>query len=371
MGYAKKISIHALFILLFFSSVCYFWVHSSIKGNDWYKYKIRAAALMARIQDLLKERAKDLKLEISKADDPNETGLIGPEQTPITTEVGVLDVKRMATNPNLAIVAVDLFKKVGLKKGDTIAIGYSGSLVGANLAVLCAAEAMGLQPILITSLGSSSYGATNSTFTWLDMENHIFQKGLVHFRSVAASLGGNRDIAQDLTEEGVALLKEAIGRNQVLFIYEPNIDKNVEARMNIYKSYAKGPVKAYINVGGGHVSLGISSENERFMPTGIITEKDSATVTYGGVIAEMLSDGIPVINFLRLRELMLEYELPPFPVPLPKPGKGSIDFHEEYNLMVVIAAIFLLFVAIITIVELDLFIIPKYRDRLKMVFKNK
>jgi hypothetical protein len=116
---------------------------------------------------------------------------------------------RENTNPNFAAVAVDLLKQANLKAGDFVAIGCSGSNPGVNLAVYAACEVLDLRPLIINSIGSSWWGANDPDFTWLDMEAALERGEIIHFHSLAASMGGGRDQAQSLSDVGKKMLRDA------------------------------------------------------------------------------------------------------------------------------------------------------------------
>ncbi len=69
--------------------------------------------------------------------------------------------------------------KSGLSPGDTIAISMTGSMPGANIAVLMACESMGLNYVTISSLGASSWGATDMDLSWPKMEKYFTIKNLL------------------------------------------------------------------------------------------------------------------------------------------------------------------------------------------------
>ena len=122
--------------------------------------------------------------------DTNDTGLIGVEYTDITTTLGSLAAKRTSTNPAFAAVVVDMLDRAGVRRGDAVAVSFSGSFPALNIAVLSAARALDLRPVIISSVGSSTYGANQPEMTWLDMERVLAEAGLFPYRSIAASLGG-------------------------------------------------------------------------------------------------------------------------------------------------------------------------------------
>ena len=49
---------------------------------------------------------------------------------------------------------------------------------GANIAVLSAAQAMKVIPVIISSVGASQWGANQLDFTWLDMESALAKNDL-------------------------------------------------------------------------------------------------------------------------------------------------------------------------------------------------
>src|SRR5499426_2820261 len=57
--------------------------------------------------------------------DPNRTGMIGQEYTPITTTIGELPAKRTATNPDFAAAVVRQIASLGLARGTPVVIVVS------------------------------------------------------------------------------------------------------------------------------------------------------------------------------------------------------------------------------------------------------
>ena len=122
---------------------------------------------------------KKIDIKIDKSLDKNETGLIGLEWSGITTTLGDIEAKRTSTNPDFAALLVKLFKEIGLKKGDIVAANFSSSFPALNLAFISAADTLGLKAIIITSIGSSTYGGNIEDFTYLDMENYLYSKNFI------------------------------------------------------------------------------------------------------------------------------------------------------------------------------------------------
>ena len=143
---------------------------TTIDISPSYDLKIKAASLMQESMLLLKNTRMESGVFIDDENDPNETGLVGRPFSLITTDEGDLDAKLTTLDPNFSAGMVELMLEMRLQKGDTIAILLTGSMPGANIAVLTAAKAIGLIPIMITSVGASQWGANHVDFTWLDME---------------------------------------------------------------------------------------------------------------------------------------------------------------------------------------------------------
>ena len=144
---------------------------TTIDISPSYDMKIKAANLMRESMVELKNVRMEASVFIDDENDPNETGLVGSPFSLITTDEGDLDAKLTTLDPNFSAGMVELMLRMNLQKGDTVAILLTGSMPGANIAILTAVNAMGLVPIVITSVGASQWGANQTDFTWLDMES--------------------------------------------------------------------------------------------------------------------------------------------------------------------------------------------------------
>src|SRR5262245_15583530 len=203
-----------------------------------YEKKLRAVGFMeAAERDLLAvKRARRIPLD--ERNDPESYGVIGPQFSLITTDRGVQSAKVLAAHPNFAAAVTQMMLQAKVRGGDLVAVGVTGSLPGLNLAVLSACKAIGAEPILITSVGSSMFGATDPELTWLDMEAVLVRNRRWAYRSVAASLGGGGDIGRGLSPAGRQLLLRAIERNGARLIDAPNLLEAVKQRVAIYDSIA-------------------------------------------------------------------------------------------------------------------------------------
>jgi poly-gamma-glutamate system protein len=283
---------------------------------------LRAARTMQRAGTVVRDEKERRGLLQPAESDPNRTGLIGPEWSEITTTQGLLAAKRTATNPDLAAVVVKLTAPLGLKPGDGVLVVLSGSFVGGNIAVLSALEALRLRPVVVSSLGSSMWGATDLEFTWLDIEASIRRAGIIRTETTLALLGGVGTVGRDIDETGRAALRAAAARNGVKLQDERPFARAVESTYAAALAGLQGaPPRLLVNVGGAQVALG-TCENAERMPTGLIREEPGCAQGVPGLIVRALRDGIPVLHLLNLRAFALVHDLPVDPQPLPAPGSN-------------------------------------------------
>ncbi len=354
---AKKISRRTLIGLTVIALLLFFLASHSyqIVQQPWHNEKLKAARLALIAANAIKARAIEKGLVIDAVNDPNLTGLIGEEHTDITTDQGLLQAKLTTTNPNFAAAIVDMLKRAGLKKGDWLAVGLTGSMPAMNLAAFAAMEALELKPIIIASVGASTWGATNPDFTWLDMESYLFEKKIFHFHSVAASIGGGHDKGRGLSGLGRQLIEKAIERTGLVSIQGGNLEESIQKRMEIYDQEAKSHlIKAYINIGGGLSSLGAAINGQR-IPPGLSKDLALNNFPVKGVMVQMAERGIPVIHLLNVKTLARLYGLPIAPQPLPEIGEGKIFFETRHHVMIAGLCILLLVGCITVFVRLDLF----------------
>lgn len=356
-----------LLIILALFSILIFYLAEGTKRRKQAPYwdlKNRVANLDQRAQGLIRQKIEELGIPIDFENDPNGTGLIGEQYTLITTDRGELRSKMVATNPNFAAAMVEMFKECNLRRGDMIAVGITGSFPGANIALYCACEVMGIEPIVITSLGASNWGANHPDFTWLDMERALYEARLISYRSVASSLGGGTDNGRGLSIQGRRLLLDAIERNDVELIFSGNPDNilegkgslksNIDRRMEIYADRSKGRrYAAYVNIGGGLASLG-SSQNGRLIPSGVNFDLHRRNFPARGAINMMADRKIPIIHLLRLGEVAEEYSFPLDVVPAPIVGEGPIFYRDQYSLSTTIIYAAILIVFVVAAIRVDI-----------------
>jgi poly-gamma-glutamate system protein len=279
-----------------------------------------ASALMARAEAAVKTCREERDIPVDPVADPNGTGLIGMEQSEITTSAGRLEAKRTTTNPAFAGLVVSLLHEAGVRKGDVVAVGASSSFPALVIATLAAAEASGVEPLVISSLGASEWGGNIPRFSWLDMEDCLRRAGLIGFVPIARAVGGEEDVGRDMAAEGRDLLSARIRAETVLFLEEPDLQRNVERRLALYRTAAGDrSIKAFINIGGSWANLGTDPEILKVEP-GLARRVTVPPVSRRGVLQAMAAAGVPVIHLLNVRGLCERYGLPWDPRPLPAPG---------------------------------------------------
>ncbi len=300
--------------------------------------QIEAAQIMKASLEEIKTYRLSCDVLINKELDPNETGIIGEEFTDLTTSLGDLVAKRTSTNPAFAALMVRYFTEAGLKRGDVVAIGASGSFPALILATLSASKAMELTPLLIYSLGSSMYGANIPEFTFLRMLEILNKKALLPYKPIAISLGGGNDKAEGLfyesSKETFLKLAKSAG---IPLIYEKTLTENVQKRVQLYEETAHGlPIACFVNIGGATPNLG-NTTAALTIPNGLVRQVPTSPVdSEQGLLFKYANRGIPVIHLLNIKNLAVKNGLPLDPVPLPRIGESKVYYIVTYNKFIII-----------------------------------
>jgi poly-gamma-glutamate system protein len=279
---------------------------------------VAASRSMEMAIKVLRESYLSRGLQFDESVDPNHTALIGVEYSEMVTTLGNADAKRSTTNPNVAGLVVQLLVEAGVRRGDTIAVGCSGSFPALAVATLVATKALGVHPVIVLSLGSSSFGANRIDWTLLDIMESLKKKGLMDVSVAAVSLGGADDVGSDSDTETRRVLTEKIRASGIPFIHQPDLPQNVARRMEIYfGSMPATRIAAFVNIGGSQADLGVDPLVLKLEP-GVnremtLPEKEERY----GVVFAMAKQHIPVVHLLHIKGLLLKYGLPWDPTPLP------------------------------------------------------
>ena len=262
--------------------------------------------------------------------DPNRTGMIGSEFTPITTTLGDLASKRTTTNPDFAAALVRLIASLDLPRGTPVVIVLSGSFVGGNVAAIAAAEALGLRPVIIASLSASMWGATDPEFNWLDMAAVLRERGVIRARTAAAVLGGEGAVGGGMDPAGVAALRASAARDGVPLVELRPLAALIDALIgHVSAALGEGARPgAVVNVGGALIGLGSCRESYEFVP-GLTTRPLPCTGGTPGLAMRLTEEGLPLLHVLNMRRLAVELGLPFDPVPLPSPGNNTAIYGKS------------------------------------------
>ena len=312
--------------------------------------KVSASQIMKNAISTISAYCDSTGIPINLTVDPNRTGLIGSEISPIATTLGNLEAKRTTTNPNFAALLVQLLEESGVVSGDTIAIGCSASFPALMIATLAAAQAMDVHPIFIISLGSSSFGATNPDYNLLHIYQVLRQRNIFAVPPAAVSLGGDLDIGRDFEREIEERLIQQIRNSGYPFIYEPNLEKNVARRMNFFEGNSStSRIAAFVNIGGSYANIGTSELALKIKP-GLNRPNFIPPRAERGVVFEMAARGIPIIHLLYIKGLALKYGLPWDPIPLPEiaePGLFAMKSNKDFRFWVIAGIYFTILIGLV------------------------
>ncbi|NLW19028.1 MAG: poly-gamma-glutamate system protein [Candidatus Cloacimonetes bacterium] len=346
----------SLIALLVLSVILFVISHRSyvtIKA-DYFEQKVEAAQLMESFMETLKAEQQKLGIPFDPINDPNSTGLIGTPRTTITTDRGLLSEKQAALNPNLAAVFVEEFSRHGLKPGDRIAVSITGSNPAVNLALYAAISVLKLEPAIVVSLSSASYGANLEEYTWLDIESILRQKGLLSFGCSHASLGGKDDLGEGLSESGITALRDAMSRNKVKQIIGTSLEENVQARLDAYNSQlpAGKRFSLFVNIGRGLASVG-SIPNANQIREGMNPKLAEEIFEPEGVMMILAREGVPVFSMQHPRRWIRNYKLDDGSGSIPKPGVGPSFSVKKHNVTVAAICLAILVAAIVAVIFFD------------------
>ena len=162
------------FIALFNICMVYLAVNSEIKVKKiGYHHKVQASEKMQQCLSAINQNFSFKKSEL----DIYKTGLIGINNSSITTiqdyDSSMVKSKLLTTHPNFSAILVEFFYETEIKDGDTIAVSMTGSFPGANIALLSVCETMNIIPVIISSAGSSSWGANREELSWPVIEDFL------------------------------------------------------------------------------------------------------------------------------------------------------------------------------------------------------
>ena len=341
------------FIALFNLVLVFLAVNSETKVKKiGYDDKIIASELM---EQLIFEINKNFRIEKSKLDLYN-SGLIGLQNSPITTiqdnDSLMFKSKLLTTHPNFAAVIVEYFYDAEISSGDTIAVSMTGSFPGANLALLSVCETMNITPIIMSSAGSSAWGANRLDLSWPIIESYLFDNNFLKNRSIVYSMGGDNDNGDNLSDKGIEILESSIPNN-VNFINEFSLIDNISKKINFFDSKSSN-YSMYVNIGGGASSLGNGLDKDS-LQVGLINFLDIQDISLNefknSISYNFLTEkSIPMLNIKNIIKLVPKDYISDLMTGNMKVGGGSLFYkYDPYNPFVILVCLLLSIALIVSI----------------------
>ncbi len=298
--------------------------------DDNYATMVNASKIMREGMQVLKPLRAKLA-PINPEFDPQRSGMVGLENSIVTTNHGSRESKQTTINPNWAAVAVKLMADAGVQEGDLVAVTVSGSFPALNLAVYSAIEAMGAEAIIIASASSSQWGGNVPNFLWLDMERELREAGVLSSKPVYASIGGIEDRGIGIAEEGITSIRNTIKRAGINFIDPASYQEAVADRIAIFREYsADRQYKAFVNVGGGATIVGPPGIDDMFK-SGLQEDAPARAFAVDTVMGYFLQEDIPGIHFIGIKDMATRYGLPLMPQEVVPVGNGGVYSATIYN----------------------------------------
>jgi poly-gamma-glutamate system protein len=266
-----------------------------------------AQSIMERAGEVIRNARRAEGVESEGADARPTSSLIGAEWTMLTTTLGSLEAKRLSTSSGWASALVVRLHAAGLRKGDRVAAGFSGSFPGLNLAVAAACQVLDLKLLAVSSVTASTWGANQPGFTWPEIEARLVEAGVLWQASIAVSVGGASDRGFDLDADARAvaerIARASAGRLRVPVLAPADFDQAVAMRLDAYARASSGrPIQLYVNVGGTEASMGRSLAILR-LRNGFLPSVPFDFSRERGVMARFGERGVPVLTLLNVRDL--------------------------------------------------------------------
>lgn len=229
--------------------------------------------------------------------------MIGDDFTFLTTTLGSLHSKEVSTNPDFAALMVRLLHEAGTVSGERAGVIISGSFPALAVSTLAALQIMDMDVIMLSSVGSSAYGANQPGATWIDMENWLLQKGEMHYQSALISAGAENDRGEGILDEGMELISQALDRNQRELYTPGDLVGSIRYKTDILE---EAHITVLINIGGSQPALG-GCVHASTLPNGLQRNLKLCRHEDRGILQEINARGIPVINLLNIPELAIAY----------------------------------------------------------------
>jgi len=145
----------------------------------------------------------------------------------------------------------------------------------------------------------------------------------------------------------------AIERHELVLLQSHTFEDAVQMRLDLYRRVAgRKPTKAYINLGGGAVSVG-RHIGKKILSPGLNLRPPEHIDAIQGVAPQFAAGGVPVIHLVQIVEMAEKNGLPIAPAPTPEPGEGQISVAERYNLYLTIGVLAVVLAALWRFIRSD------------------
>ena len=327
--------------------------------QPYFEAKMEASRRVRLAMDAIREEKQRLGIEVDPVNDPHLTGMVGLYHSSITTGYEDIDIQIALANPNVAAIFIDLLERANLEGGDRVAVSFTGSYPTLNIALLLACEVLEIEPVVVSSINSITWGANDPDLTWLHLENFLNENGLLRHRSRAVSVGGWTDYGRGMSSKGRKGIIRVAREFGIPVIRENDPAAAVEERMTVYdRESGDGALRAFINLGRGVAALG-EMRMSRFMKNGLFRFPEYPESDPEGVIVRMSRRGIPIINIVHMDKLIERYDLPYDPGSSQPIGEGRLFYEQLHSLWVAAASLVVLIFFIILLTRVDFHPLPE------------
>lgn len=229
--------------------------------------------------------------------------MLGSDWSSFTTTLGSLEAKEIAANPDFAALVVRWLDDAGIDSTDRVGIMLSGSFPSLAISVFAALHTLGIQAVVVSSLGSSCYGANQPGATWIDIESWLAEDNAFDFRSVLVTMGAEGDAGGGLSEEGIEEMRTAAERNGVELYVPRSLEESIAAKVSLFE---KSDISLVVNIGGNQASVG-ACPHSTTIPNGYHRSIDVCRHRNRGIILRLAEKGIPYLHILGIRDLAQKY----------------------------------------------------------------
>jgi poly-gamma-glutamate system protein len=231
--------------------------------------------------------------------------LIGVEFSNFTTTLGSLEAKQTSLNTKFAGLVYRWLKENHIDSTKTVGLIISGSFPSLAISSLAAIQIIGAKVVLLSSLGSSTYGANEPQATWIDYETWLRNRTKFSFISSLITLGGENDAGEGMSEEGIKELQLAIKRNSAQMYLPSSLKESINTKIKILFA---NKISLLINIGGNQAAIGACAHSP-VLPNGTWYNYSACNHNNRGIISRIYESGIPVIHLINIRDLATKYGL--------------------------------------------------------------